>query len=751
MIRSLYTAIVLLLFGAVSLFAQPGTGQNDQCEFADPFCTGTLYNFPAGVNAGSGQPGPCYNCLLTTPNPAWYYMKVLTPGNIIISMHSEPARDIDFCCWGPFTSQNCCTQLLCNKVVDCSYSPAAQEQCYINNAQTGQYYMLVITNFSNQPCNIIFEQTGGTGTTDCSILPPAASNNSPICADQTLLLTAQSVANATYHWSGPNGFQSNQQNPVIPNAQVVNAGTYYLTITVNGQTSSDSSTTVAYVYEPEADAGSDTSIANGVFAILHGNCAGGSGSYAYHWEPASKLVDPNVKDPQTVNLFATTIFTVTVTDDSASCQSTDPVTVNVVGGALAVNATASPQTICAGQSTQLQAIGSGGAGTYTYEWTGPNGFTSTLPNPTVQPAVTSTYNVTVSDGYNTAVNAIVITVIQLPVTNAGTDDTIPHGTYVHLAGSVTGGSGNYFYDWSPADKLVNPNLQFPQTTNLTSTTVYTLVVTDLVSNCVSNNNDNVTVMVTGGPLNVNPSASPAWICLGESAQLFASAGGGDTLGYQYTWSSSPAGFSSNLANPVVGPQVNTTYSVVVNDGFNTVNGSTTVSIYPQPAIHLGPADSTVCIYDTVKLDAGNPGAEYLWSNGANTRTISVGSSGIGYDFQSYSVQVTSPNGCVEESSINLIFSFEACVGIEESNGEQLVSIYPNPTTGKVTFRVHGVTSETTVKVADLFGRTVFTTVLPKPGNEAASKEVLLPALPKGVYIARFSNESRTTTAKLMVE
>src|SRR5512137_710756 len=115
--RSLYAAITLCLFASVAVNAQPGNGVNDHCETAAPFCTGTLYNFPAGVNAGSGQPGPCYNCLLTTPNPAWYYMKVLTPGNIIISMHSEPSRDIDFCCWGPFTSQFCCTQLLCNKVV----------------------------------------------------------------------------------------------------------------------------------------------------------------------------------------------------------------------------------------------------------------------------------------------------------------------------------------------------------------------------------------------------------------------------------------------------------------------------------------------------------------------------------------------------------------------------------------------------------------------------------------------------------
>jgi hypothetical protein len=751
MIRSVLFSVTIFIAAATGLFAQPGGGQNDHCETADPFCTGTLYNFPASVNAGNGQSGPCYSCLLTTPNPAWYYMKVLTPGSIIISMHSEPARDIDFCCWGPFTSQNCCGLLACNKVVDCSYSPSSQEVCNIPNAQTGQYYMLVITNFSNQPCNIIFEQTGGTGTTDCSILPPAASNNSPICADQTLLLTAQSVANATYHWTGPDGFQSSQQNPTIPNAQPINAGTYYLTITVNGQTSSDSSSTVAYIYEPVANAGNDTSIANGVFTVLHGNCSAGSGSYTYHWEPAAKLVDPNVQDPQTVNLFATTIFTLTATDDSASCQASDPVTVNIIGGVLAVNATATPASICAGQVTQLQAIGSGGAGNYTYEWTGPGGFTSTLPNPVVQPASTSTYDVTVSDGYNTATGSIVVTVIPLPLANAGIDDTIPYGTYIYLNGNVTGGSGNYMYAWEPANLLQNPNVQYPQTANLTATTVYSLTVTDLATNCVSNNNANVSILVTGGPLNVNPTASPNWVCTGNVTQLFASAGGGDTLGYTYSWTSNPPGFTSSSANPVVNPVVNTTYSVTVNDGFNSVTGNTLVSIYPQPQIRLGPPDTTICIYDTVTLDAGNPGSEYLWSNGAGTRTVRVGSSGIGYDFQTYSVQVTSENGCVSDATINIVYSFEACMAIDEKGREYSITIFPNPTSGKVRFNLHGVTNETRVRITDLFGRTVFSTTLPKPDQHYTSEEVILPDLSKGIYMVRFSNEDLSLTLKLLVE
>jgi hypothetical protein len=197
--------------------------------------------------------------------------------------------------------------------------------------------------------------------------------------------------------------------------------------------------------------------------------------------------------------------------------------------------------------------------------------------------------------------------------------------------------------------------------------------------------------------------------------------------------------------------VNTTYTVTVNDGFNTATGSTQVSIYPQPQIHLGPPDTTICIYDTVTLDAGNPGSSYLWTNGADTRTIKVGSSGIGYDFQTYAVQVTSGNGCVSEATINIVFSFEACVGIDEQGRDYSITIYPNPTSGKVRFNLHGVTNETRVRITDLFGRTVFTTTLEKPGQHYTSKEVILPDLSKGIYMVRFSNEDLSLTLKLLVE
>ncbi|MBK7031587.1 MAG: hypothetical protein IPH45_21390 [Bacteroidales bacterium] len=59
---------------------------------------------------------------------------------------------------------------------------------------------------------------------------------------------------------------------------------------------------------PLADAGIDKSIPYGTNTTLQGSGSGGSGSYSFHWEPASLLVDANVSNPVTVNLSVTTDF-----------------------------------------------------------------------------------------------------------------------------------------------------------------------------------------------------------------------------------------------------------------------------------------------------------------------------------------------------------------------------------------------------------------------------------------------------------
>ena len=83
-----------------------------------------------------------------------------------------------------------------------------------------------------------------------------------------------------------------------------------------------------------------------------------------------------------------------------------------------------------------------------------------------------------------------------PIADAGNNQTIDYGTSTTLS-AADGGTGTYAYSWEPAALLVDANAQNPVTVNLTETTVFTLMVVDLDSDC--DNFDQVTVFVNPLP------------------------------------------------------------------------------------------------------------------------------------------------------------------------------------------------------------------------------------------------------------
>jgi hypothetical protein len=89
-----------------------------------------------------------------------------------------------------------------------------------------------------------------------------------------------------------------------------------------------------------------------------------------------------------------------------------------------LNISATQSTICLGDTTHLNAVASGGSGTYTYLWSSiPAGFTDTIANPVVAPLVTTQYICEGSDGTNTKTDTILITVHPLASVFAGNDTT----------------------------------------------------------------------------------------------------------------------------------------------------------------------------------------------------------------------------------------------------------------------------------------------------------------------------------------
>jgi len=119
--------------------------------------------------------------------------------------------------------------------------------------------------FQNAPGNYTDTIVGGSSlgcdsvvtTTLTVTLTPiaAATSNSPVCLGETINLNAATVSGSTYDWTGPNGFVSSNQNPIILSATDLESGIYTLTVT-NTSCSSFSSSNVTVVIN---DCSTDTS------------------------------------------------------------------------------------------------------------------------------------------------------------------------------------------------------------------------------------------------------------------------------------------------------------------------------------------------------------------------------------------------------------------------------------------------------------------------------------------------------------
>jgi PKD repeat protein len=244
--NSILLAFLLVLLQGWAL------GQAVTCDDSDLFCTGSAITFPAGTT-GYAEPGAYYACLQTQPAPAWFHMLIENPGSISIYMYSAPLVDIDFICWGPFTDpyDPCLEGLTSYTVIDCSYSPNPTEYCDIADGETGQYYILMITNYSLQPAEITFEQTSGSGILDCNPMNPLTVQFSatPTQGQPPLYVqfTDQSTGDpTTWKWDFQNDgiYDSFEQNPTFIYEQ---AGIYSVKLFISNDNDADSLVYVDYI------------------------------------------------------------------------------------------------------------------------------------------------------------------------------------------------------------------------------------------------------------------------------------------------------------------------------------------------------------------------------------------------------------------------------------------------------------------------------------------------------------------------
>ncbi len=349
-----------LFFQAFLLLVSQLSAQNTNtlCLQAYPFCTDENpygITYPAGTSSEDTPdlPYDSYGCLGSTPSPAWYVMQINHPGDMLIYMTHSGGYDIDFACWGPFTGYGSYSQVLqavCTSqlygdgsshrpdngyhnpndpstwggypdgtLIDCSYTAQSTEWCYIPNAQTGQWYIFLICNYSEMAGNISFSVQSGTATTDCSITAPITGDE--VCEGQTATLVAQPPPNAVqYLWTGPNNFAQITTSNIltIPYVTMAQAGTY--SVQVWNGSSYGNTTTCQLIVHPNpilTVSATSTSLCQGESATI---TSGGAETYLWSTGSTASSI--------TVSPTASTTYTVTGTN-GGMCTATSSITVNV--------------------------------------------------------------------------------------------------------------------------------------------------------------------------------------------------------------------------------------------------------------------------------------------------------------------------------------------------------------------------------------------------------------------------------------
>ena len=510
------------------------------------------------------------------------------------------------------------------------------------NVVTGSGYRVRVV--ASNPVTIGTDN--GQDLTITNIGTVTAGSNSPLCAGGNLLLTASTVPGASYAWTGPAGFTSLLQNPTISNVGVNRTGTYTVTASVNG--CSTSSSVAVTVNAPPA-----ASINPGFGNICSGQSItlNASGGTSYLWSPATGLSSATVANP-VASPTTSTIYTVTVTN-VAGCQSTAQVTVNV--RATPVLTVSADRTICAGSSTTLSA-----SGAQNYTWSPSTGLNNPRSStPIASPTVTTTYTVTGDNGGCTATGSVTVTVEPLPTPSAGPDRVLCSGQSAQLGSAPVAG---LVYSWSPSTGLSSTTSSQPTITltntgngNAPRTTTYTLTAVS-PTGCVGSS----TVRVTVSPAVVANAGPAQAFCSGGSAPLGGAAAMG---GVSYSWTPSTGLANPNAAQTTVtltnttSAPVTITYTLTASNNGCSNTSTVAVTVNPVTSAAFAYTAASYCqsSANPTPTISGNAGGTFGSTTGlvldASTGQVNLATSTAGTYTITYSVGGPCPSTSTQQLTV----------------------------------------------------------------------------------------------------
>ncbi|MEZ4941113.1 MAG: HYR domain-containing protein [Saprospiraceae bacterium] len=459
----------------------------------------------------------------------------------------------------------------------------------------------------------------------------SATGDTITCAMPSVTISATSgTSGVTYAWTGPNNFNSNQQNPTVNVA-----GTYVVVATdpANGCTDSDTTMVAQNTAPPAASVVAEQLTCADTLAQITTTTNADPAGFAWAGPGGftSNLQNPEVQMPGN--------YTVTITNGANGCTTTAVAMVTQNTTAPTASATVPGNLNCQVSSLQINGTASSQGANFQYLWTTTNGNITagaTTLTPTVDAA--GDYSLSVTNATNGCTSTTSVSVVESPPVGASTsvlNDVLCNGGSDGTAiASGTGGSGSgYTYVWSSGATT--------DTAEALSAGMYMVTIADS-ENCTST----ASVTITQPAILTANATATGETGLGASDGTAAAAPTGGTSPYAYLWSTggttemisglAPGNYTVTITDDNACTAVQT---ITVNSFNCTISATATV-------INVscnGAADGSA----TASVSGAAPPVNFLWSNGDTTATTSNLAPGT------YTVAILDGNNCPAELSVQI--------------------------------------------------------------------------------------------------
>ena len=387
-----------------------------------------------------------------------------------------------------------------------------------------------------------------------AVISPSANSGNPLCEGGTLNLTSNITGGkppVTYSWSGPNAFSSNLQNPSIPNATPLNAGTYILSVTDGyGCTPVTASTTAIIYSTPTASISGTTAVClNAASPLITFTGANGTAPYTFTYtingsgsQTISTTSGNSVTLPVPTGTSGTFLYTMVSVSDANLCTHTLTGSATVTVNPLPSCSITGNPTICVNETTNLSPT-SGGT------WVSNNPSVASVTDAGLVTGLTAgsatfTFTQTATGCSNTT---SAVTVNALPIITTQPTDKLDCEGHIVSFNVVATGSG-LTYTWqrkypsgSFADIPIEPNVSYPAPGTIRLENVGNADAPDGTQyRVVISNSDNCTVTSTPATLTVNeitditPRITKDTICQGDNySYLVTTSYAANVVSYQW--------------------------------------------------------------------------------------------------------------------------------------------------------------------------------------------------------------------------